>query len=781
MKKIHYRPRKAIFILFLMFLIPIVCICRLFISVIKQDNMKIALSLYSNSMLQNLHYIDSVWERANVLACSLSLEHDAQDFFSMRTLPAKYAEQKTIYHLYLRLQHYADLSEGLFSDIYVYNYHSKGYYSLGRRFPDTSAPYLTEGQWTDLLKTDITLLSHSELTEQFSGNANDVILVKSVIRNGTPLGIIALKLNLAMVDEFFHPSSDTHSFDIMLSSDDRANTVFASSLHNGDDLKAIATRAASSDHGRMTLDRQEYLYYSRPSTVMKGFSYWVIIPIRELEDSFTRHVTTYGLVMSLLVLFTILAASSLAGRGIYKPINRLKNRLHGQNVQKDRRMSFIENEIMDEMEKLIEDMHIQAETDSNLIADITAKNRELESSLNSKDNQLAGSAIQKLLNAETLSCDENMLLCHRMASSQYPGFCLAILRIENKLIPAGEIHRLFNALYEENNAGCWGIEYFCSSYEDHYFIVRLSDRQQLAQAETVLKALLGEAAHTLADHGEKTRIVLGELVFETSVSLQAFAHGLHSAREKLYEQDTLPASLNVGSKKSEEGVFATLYEMYLRFSQFLKDGEITYAQNVVGDLCRFVEQDSSMIQSGRLVLHAMGSALLHDMIVSGAQQGLIDQLFERQKAGKHKYETRDIEQDYQFLIAILNQMSDTDKTIDTQNHASQVMSIIADEGLTDIRLQEIADRLGVSEAHLSRQFKATYGTNFKDYLIKLKLKKAKELLLSTPLSLKEICGEIGYEDSKSFSRIFRKYVGITPQQFRTMNANTPNSCGEDGE
>ena len=46
------------------------------------------------------------------------------------------------------------------------------------------------------------------------------------------------------------------------------------------------------------------------------------------------------------------------------------------------------------------------------------------------------------------------------------------------------------------------------------------------------------------------------------------------------------------------------------------------------------------------------------------------------------------------------------------------------------------------------------------------IEKAKELLAETDLSMKEICGNIGYSDPNYFSRAFKKNVGVTPTEYK---------------
>ncbi|MEH7306989.1 response regulator [Neobacillus drentensis] len=84
----------------------------------------------------------------------------------------------------------------------------------------------------------------------------------------------------------------------------------------------------------------------------------------------------------------------------------------------------------------------------------------------------------------------------------------------------------------------------------------------------------------------------------------------------------------------------------------------------------------------------------------------------------------------------------------------------------EISLQEVAEIIGVSAAHLSRVVKKELGKNFTEYIVDLRIEKAKNMLEATNFKVMDISKTVGYDNPDYFSRIFKRQCGITPQDYR---------------
>lgn len=84
----------------------------------------------------------------------------------------------------------------------------------------------------------------------------------------------------------------------------------------------------------------------------------------------------------------------------------------------------------------------------------------------------------------------------------------------------------------------------------------------------------------------------------------------------------------------------------------------------------------------------------------------------------------------------------------------------------DIRIQELADRIGYNRSHFTRMFTKVFGSSPRDYVLRLRLAEAKHLLLTTDEPIGTIAKSLHYGNPDSFTKHFKKTVGISPQQFR---------------
>lgn len=97
---------------------------------------------------------------------------------------------------------------------------------------------------------------------------------------------------------------------------------------------------------------------------------------------------------------------------------------------------------------------------------------------------------------------------------------------------------------------------------------------------------------------------------------------------------------------------------------------------------------------------------------------------------------------------------------------SKIMGYLHRNYHSRISIEQLCASTGMSESTLGRAFKQAVGTTPLDYCNHLRLRRAAGLLRNTDMSIAEIAGTSGFEDSNYFSRVFRRHLGLSPRIYR---------------
>jgi len=128
----------------------------------------------------------------------------------------------------------------------------------------------------------------------------------------------------------------------------------------------------------------------------------------------------------------------------------------------------------------------------------------------------------------------------------------------------------------------------------------------------------------------------------------------------------------------------------------------------------------------------------------------------------------DVEKAGAIIEAVLAKNRGEEETAltDGKGKVEKVKSFLRRNCSKKVRLQDAADSVFISPKHLSRIFKAYAGIGFNQYYLKCKIEKARELLSCTGYSVDHISQKLGYENTESLIRQFKKFYGTTPTGFR---------------
>ena len=120
---------------------------------------------------------------------------------------------------------------------------------------------------------------------------------------------------------------------------------------------------------------------------------------------------------------------------------------------------------------------------------------------------------------------------------------------------------------------------------------------------------------------------------------------------------------------------------------------------------------------------------------------------------------------YEKLISILGKMKIGDKYCEI---TKKVIEYVNKNFKKDISLSEIAEFSGVTNSYISRVFKEDCGIGFVEYLNRIRVENAKNLIENGEFRFKEIVAKVGFNNYNYFFRVFKEVVGMTPLEYEQV-------------
>jgi AraC family L-rhamnose operon transcriptional activator RhaR len=147
--------------------------------------------------------------------------------------------------------------------------------------------------------------------------------------------------------------------------------------------------------------------------------------------------------------------------------------------------------------------------------------------------------------------------------------------------------------------------------------------------------------------------------------------------------------------------------------------------------------------------------------------GLVRQLTEELRVREPGYKSMSLA----LLLRVVGRLSRaysqmTKPVSQTLLAINRVVSYIENHYASPLTAGELAAKAGTCERSLQRYFQRAFGVSPTDYLNRLRVKKASELLLESELNVTEVADAVGITDSNYFARLFHRETGLSPSSFR---------------
>lgn len=133
---------------------------------------------------------------------------------------------------------------------------------------------------------------------------------------------------------------------------------------------------------------------------------------------------------------------------------------------------------------------------------------------------------------------------------------------------------------------------------------------------------------------------------------------------------------------------------------------------------------------------------------------------------------KELDEAMESLSERLSAMADTSQTGPEDDNTSannfivkQAISYIEEHYREKLQLTDVAEKVYVSHWHLSKLLNST-GKSFSDVLNEVRIENAKELMEDSSLHIADISDRVGFADTAHFSRVFKKYTGMSANEYR---------------
>lgn len=178
------------------------------------------------------------------------------------------------------------------------------------------------------------------------------------------------------------------------------------------------------------------------------------------------------------------------------------------------------------------------------------------------------------------------------------------------------------------------------------------------------------------------------------------------------------------------------------------------------------------IAADEAMVHLMGqSTMIYDVINKTAFEEVFYQLIRTHNLRESLYTL----EENSYLLRLIVMLASINKTPHSKGVRSDIVGVaeyIHEHYPEDIDFRQYADSLFLSYSHFVHLFTKATGTSPHKFLLQVRIDKAKDFLLHTSLNICEVSNHVGFSDPLYFSRLFHKYTGQSPSEYRSKYSET---------
>lgn len=367
--------------------------------------------------------------------------------------------------------------------------------------------------------------------------------------------------------------------------------------------------------------------------------------------------------------------------------------------------------------------------------------------------------------ANQLYCTKFQTGCYQVATMQFDNRNESDEEKEKIFLP--QVIELIGQVYAEDTYDCVAR----TATYDITFIINYDPENE--HRITQLHNFLFDQTHSLTEEYGSYSVTAGislpiddyrQLKQGYTYSAQALQHSLIDGRDRIIFYDSLPPAVGTHNAKN---LFHEQRKLQLlnilsanqpdELVQWLKNfaADISYRDYQAAsfyDLCHNIAEEALNYFISIQNMDLDKSELLFYLNSELVPAASIDSLFTKL---------------YEFLLHLIKNFT-AEKISNSYKMVQRAQKYIDKNYKNQIRLEDVANAVGLNTTYLCGLFKTEAGITFSEYLTAKRMDEAKKLLRDSSLNIITIAMECGYGDVKYFSKLFSKTVGIRPTEYRAL-------------
>lgn len=523
--------------------------------------------------------------------------------------------------------------------------------------------------------------------------------------------------------------------------------------------KAIKLMKDNEGYFIADIDQEEYLI-SFVSSQKYGWKFVYTIPTQEIYRDLNI-TKIYILILTFLCLLFGIAVSFLFAGKLYVPINKIVTSLKIYNKSKS---SSEKNDItyINEGIKLL-----------------ISQNKSMEEMLNDSMPVMKNSLLNSILKND-LSPDENL-----WEKLSFYNSCILPDGMYAVCVVGFDEYRKIVAGYNEKQIGMLQIYQtgiignICEKYENiETEVVKINENEMALilslksadreEAKAIISEFISEA-HKAITQNMKYTITIGigsiyETIYQLHKSLgearSAYGYKIIRGCNEIISFNDIP--------RIQEWYYKYPFDIEKSIFKYLKEGDMPSVNDELNKYFDHAHKHISDFTDNKYVF----VQLLDNTLKSCVQMGLdVDEIFGKSRdVYKDLFNQETVFDIHSWFVALyknLMQYISNKKVNKNDEIVSKTIEYIDNNyTLADISLEMLSEELHFSVSYLGKLFRDMTGKSIKEYITEKRVEQAKELLETTGMKVKDIGEMIGYPNTQSFIKIFKKYHGETPGEYQ---------------